>query len=99
MEFVVCIVTMLSHCVFVCDGAPKTGGQALLQASTADELWHVVHEQAASIVFFDLDETLVMPQTTFIYGLPRSDAYVSGLDSCMQTAFESKLGQKMEEAY
>eukprot|EP00298_Acanthocystis_sp_HF-20_P000194 c10247_g1_i1.p1 GENE.c10247_g1_i1~~c10247_g1_i1.p1 ORF type:complete len:261 (+),score=92.57 c10247_g1_i1:88-870(+) len=49
-------------------------------------------------IFFDIDETLVMPITPFIYGLPKSDAFVSALDSC-EMKFIRELSHKMEDAY
>eukprot|EP00755_Sulcionema_specki_P021283 Sspe_Gene.73890::Locus_45091_Transcript_1_1_Confidence_1.000_Length_767::g.73890::m.73890 len=52
----------------------------------------------AEAVFFDVDETLVLPESTFIYGLPRSDAFIAGLDECLSAGY-STLSEMMEEAY
>ncbi|CAE7386706.1 unnamed protein product [Symbiodinium natans] len=54
----------------------------------------------ATVIFFDLDETLVMPRTTFIYGLPRTDMFLKQMNPCFSKAFEElDLGRKMEEEY
>ncbi len=43
-------------------------------------------------------ETVVMPDTAFIYGLPGTDSFIKNLDPCLK-AFMPKLGPKMEASY
>lgn len=52
----------------------------------------------AKHIFFDIDETIVMPDTPFIYGMPKSDAFLSALGPCERRVM-SDLAQRMEAAY
>merc|ERR1712216_66713 len=49
-------------------------------------------------VFFDIDETIVMPHTPFIYGMPESDAFLDALGPCERRLLP-ELGPRMEAAY
>jgi hypothetical protein len=68
-------------------------------ATKASELPSLLSD--ATIVFFDVDETLVMPRTPFIYGLPNADEILAGLRShtFMKERCYSTIGKKMEEEY
>lgn len=50
-------------------------------------------------VFIDIDETLVLPKTPFIYGLPKSDAYMSHLSLTCDEETVGKLAGVMEDTY
>lgn len=50
-------------------------------------------------VFFDIDETIVIPAAPFIDGLPRSDAFVQQLKkNCAESAFQ-RIDREMERLY
>jgi len=67
----------------------------LSKASNVAELRELLSEQ---YIFFDVDETLVMPDTPFIYGLPGSDAFLKKLQTAECPSYNN-LTKRMEEAY
>ena len=67
-------------------------------ASTLAELEEILQSLNTSQIFFDLDETLLMPETPFIYGMPESDAFLARLEPCEQAALQD-LRPRMEAAY
>lgn len=73
-------------------------GHAIAEAPKIDALRNLLNQDAAMHVFFDLDETLVMPNTPFIYGMHGSDAFTNEMSSCEKEAM-NQLGPRMEAAY
>ena len=49
-------------------------------------------------IFFDIDETILMPDTPFISGMPGTDAFLQNLGSCEQKLLPH-LEKGMEAAY
>jgi len=52
-----------------------------------------------SIVFFDLDETIIIPKTHFIYGIPRSDNFTSKLKYIYSDSMYKNITKQMENIY
>ena len=51
-------------------------------------------------VFFDIDETLVMPNTTFIYGLPNTDTFLTNIKQHEYLSqYYNYITTKMENEY
>uniref|UniRef100_A0A0G4HR78 FCP1 homology domain-containing protein n=1 Tax=Chromera velia CCMP2878 TaxID=1169474 RepID=A0A0G4HR78_9ALVE len=48
--------------------------------------------------FFDIDETVLLPNTTFVYGLPATDRFLASLGTCEKAALPAVL-PLMERAY
>lgn len=64
--------------------------------SSFDLRWRLMREE--KYVFFDIDDTILVADTPFVYGLPGSDAFVRTLDDCVKGELQS-LKQMMEESY
>lgn len=71
---------------------------ALIEAKSVQELPKLLRELEVTEVFLDLDETIVMPDTPFIFGMPGSDGFVANLDPCLKAAM-SQLIARMEASY
>ena len=70
----------------------------LIHATTAEQLPKLLLDRGVTEVFLDLDETLVMPDTPFIFGMPGSDRFIEELDPCLMAALP-KLAARMEASY
>lgn len=70
----------------------------LINATAAEQLPKVLRENQVTDVFLDLDETLLMPDTPFIFGLPGTDSFIEQLDPCLRAAMP-ELAARMEASY
>eukprot|EP00438_Fugacium_kawagutii_P022128 Skav230287 [mRNA] locus=scaffold2934:13073:13834:- [translate_table: standard] len=71
---------------------------ALIEAKSVHELPKLLQKFQVTEVFLDLDETIVMPDTPFIFGMPGSDRFVANLDPCLKAAMPQLLA-RMEASY
>lgn len=69
----------------------------ILQIKTIDKILPEIKEN--SIVFFDVDETIIIPETQFIYGIPHSDQFIKKLKKDFSPEKVVKILKKMEEEY
>ena len=73
-------------------------GQLIDDISTVEGLHELLADMHARYAFFDLDETIIIPDTPFIYGMPGPDVFLEALSPCEKSAM-SWLGSRMEAAY
>lgn len=66
--------------------------------SAADDIGTLHDALVEDTVFFDIDETLLMPETPFIYGMPSSDSFLNRLGQCERSMLDD-LSERMEEQY
>ena len=70
----------------------------LINTTAAEQLPKLLRENQVTDVFLDLDETLLMPDTPFIFGLPGTDSFIAHLDPCLRAAMP-ELAARMEASY
>jgi hypothetical protein len=79
----------------------------VVQANTTNSLRQILRTQLEDAepssrpryVFFDLDETVVLPKTPFIDGLPSSDRFTNRLEALCSGEVLAALRERMEQAY
>lgn len=65
----------------------------LINATAAEQLPKLLRENQVTDVFLDLDETLLMPDTLFIFGLPGTDTSGSMFEGCHARTCSTNLSQ------
>lgn len=65
----------------------------LINATAAEQLPKLLRENQVTDVFLDLDETLLMPDTLFIFGLPGTDTSGSMFEGCHARTCSTNGGQ------
>ncbi|CAE7706057.1 unnamed protein product [Symbiodinium sp. CCMP2592] len=78
--------------------AAASCGQLIDNVSTSEILQQRLSDLQGGYAFFDIDETILMPRTPFIYGMPKTDAFLKSLGHCEREALVW-IGPQMEEAY
>lgn len=69
----------------------------ILQIQEINKILQYVKDN--SLVFFDVDETLIIPKTQFIYGIPHSELFMKKLNKNFSPQEVSQILKRMEEEY
>lgn len=75
----------------------SAGCGGLINAAV-EQLPAILEQRQVTDLYLDLDETIVLPDTPFIFGMPGTNGFIAHLDPCLSAA-AATLTTRMEETY